>query len=200
MTEGDSGTVTATFTASLSAPSGQSVTVHAATVNGTATAPPDYRAIADQLLTFAPGTTTQNVQVTVYGDMHGEANETFTVNLTNVTSASIADGSGLGTITNDDPCPPGVSGNAHLTCNLYIDLLGRKADAGGLACFSGRLDSGTSRPDLVAAFVGSNDYRAAFVRRAYQSLLGRPADAGGLQYFVGTLAQPGVRLDSVLTA
>ena len=67
MTEGNSGTVTATFTVSLSAASGQTVTVEFGTANGTAIAPADYAA-ASGTLTFAPGATTQTIGVIVSGD------------------------------------------------------------------------------------------------------------------------------------
>ena len=43
------------------------------------------------------------VSVDVNGDTDHEPNETFDVNLTNPSNASIADNKGVGTITNDDP-------------------------------------------------------------------------------------------------
>ena len=46
VTEGDTGTTNASFTVSLSSPSGQTVTANFATANGTATAPADYAAAA----------------------------------------------------------------------------------------------------------------------------------------------------------
>ena len=104
VTEGNAGTVNATFTVSLSSGVGQQVTVDFATADGTATAPADYAAGAGTL-TFPPGSTTQSVTVAVNGDLLDEANETFLVNLSNPTNATIADGSGLGTI-NDDDAPP----------------------------------------------------------------------------------------------
>ena len=107
VTEGNAGTTTATFTVSLSSGVGQQVTVDYATANGTATAPADYLAAAGTL-TFPPGSTTQNVSVTVNGDLLDEADETFFVNLSNPTNATIADGVGMGTITDDD-APPALS-------------------------------------------------------------------------------------------
>ena len=104
MTEGNTGTVNATFTVSLSAPSGLNVSVDFATADGTATAPADYTA-ASGTLTFAPGQTTKQVTVLVKGDLLDEANETFFVNLSNPSNATIADGQGVGTITDDDPLP-----------------------------------------------------------------------------------------------
>ena len=91
------------FVVSLSAPSGQTVTVHYETNDGTATiANSDYVDIPDTILTFNPGVTIGNVDVTVNGDTAPEGNETFFVDLSTATNASILDNQGLGTITNDD--------------------------------------------------------------------------------------------------
>ena len=103
--EGDAGTVTATFTVSLSAASGQTVTVSAATADGTAVAPADYVSVGATTLTFAPGVTTQTFSVAVNGDVLDEASETFTVNLLAPTNATITDPQGVGTITDNDPAP-----------------------------------------------------------------------------------------------
>lgn len=100
--EGDSGTTPANFTVSLAPASPESVTITYATANGTANAPGDYIAVAATPLTFAPGETTKTVTVDVVGDILDEPNETFTVNLSNVTGATIADGQGVGTIVDDD--------------------------------------------------------------------------------------------------
>ena len=82
------------------------MTVNYATANGTATRRRDYTAAAAGTLTFAPGETTKTVTVAVNGDTLDEADETFTVNLSAATNATIADGQGVGTITDDDPTPP----------------------------------------------------------------------------------------------
>ncbi len=104
VTEGNSGTVNATFTVSLSAASGQTVAVSYDTADGTAVAPGDYTALSGSL-TFSPGTTSQSTSVTVNGDTLSEANETFFVNLSGAVGATILDGQGQGTITNDDALP-----------------------------------------------------------------------------------------------
>ena len=44
-------------------------------------------------------------QVTVNGDVAFEGNDTFFVNVSNVTGATVVDGQGLGTIENDDAAP-----------------------------------------------------------------------------------------------
>jgi Calx-beta domain-containing protein len=77
------------------------VMVNYATADGTAVAGSDYVATSGTL-TFAPGTTTQNITVLVNGDVVAEPNETFFVNLSSPVNATIADAQGVGTILNDD--------------------------------------------------------------------------------------------------
>ncbi|MDP9264709.1 MAG: Ig-like domain-containing protein [Chloroflexota bacterium] len=113
--EGNSGTTLATFTVTLSAASPQQVTVSYATANGTATAPSDYVAINATTLSFAPGDTSKPISVSVKGDTVVEPNETFFVNLSSPTNATIADGQGQGTITNDDNSPPVAVNDAYST-------------------------------------------------------------------------------------
>ena len=59
--------------------------VEFATANGTATAPGDYAAQSGTL-NFAPGEATKTITVLVNGDAAFEADETFTVNLSNPTA------------------------------------------------------------------------------------------------------------------
>jgi large repetitive protein len=101
LTEGDSGTKAATFTVTLSAASSLTVTVGFATANGTATAGSDYQSTSGTL-TFAPGQTTQTINVLINGDQLFEPDETFFVNLSGATNATIARSQGTGTIVNDD--------------------------------------------------------------------------------------------------
>jgi predicted extracellular nuclease len=100
--EGDSGTTTFTFGIGLSQPAGAGgVTFDIATANGTATAGSDYVAGAT-ILTIPAGNSSITFAVSVNGDTTPEADETFFVNITNVTGANVADGQGQGTIQNDD--------------------------------------------------------------------------------------------------
>ena len=99
--EGFDGTVSATFTISLSAPSASTVTVSAVTHDVTATALKDY-APKSATVSFSPGQTTKTMVVGVKGDVRDEPNETFTFDLSSPTNAIIADGQGVGTIIDDD--------------------------------------------------------------------------------------------------
>jgi uncharacterized repeat protein (TIGR01451 family) len=104
VTEGNTGTVNATFTVTLSTASASTVTVNFATAGGTATAPADYQSNSGTL-TFNPGELTTTITVLVNGDMLDEASETFFVNLTSPTNAVLIDNQGQGTITDNDPAP-----------------------------------------------------------------------------------------------
>ena len=108
VTEGNTGTVSANFTVTLFPTATTTVTVNWATANGTATQPSDYAAGSGPL-SFAPGEATKTVTVMVNGDTTPEANETFFVNLSGASGASVSDGQGQGTITNDDGAPPAVT-------------------------------------------------------------------------------------------
>ncbi|MEP6922429.1 MAG: Calx-beta domain-containing protein, partial [bacterium] len=107
--EGNAGTSVFTFTVTLSAaaPAG-GVTFDIATADGTAQdgnpvgEDNDYVAKSETGRTIAAGGTSATFDVTVNGDTTTEPNETFFVNVTNVTGATVSDGQGLGTITNDD--------------------------------------------------------------------------------------------------
>jgi Calx-beta domain len=104
VTEGNAGTTTANFAVTLSAVASGTVTVSYATANGTATAGSDYVATSGTL-TFAAGTITKTIPVTVNGDTTGEPNETFLVNLSAPSGATLADSQATGTIVNDDTVP-----------------------------------------------------------------------------------------------
>jgi hypothetical protein len=104
VTEGNSGSGNAAFTVTLSSASTNPVTVGYSTANGTATAGSDYTATSGTL-TFAPGVTSQTVNVAILGDTTSEPDETFSVALSNPSGGVIARGTATGTITNDDQPP-----------------------------------------------------------------------------------------------
>jgi len=90
VTEGNSGTVSAGFTVTLSAESSQTVTVSYNTGDGTG----DDAAVADNdyvsksgTVTFEPGVLQQTIFITVNGDTDNESNETFFVNLSSPSNA-----------------------------------------------------------------------------------------------------------------
>ncbi len=104
VTEGDAGTSMVTFTASLSAVSGNAVTFNWTTAAGTAAAGVDYVA-ASGSRTITAGSTTATVDITVNGDVLDEADESFGITLSTPVDATISDGAGIATIADDDPLP-----------------------------------------------------------------------------------------------
>ncbi|HJU41709.1 MAG TPA: hypothetical protein VJ691_02805, partial [Vicinamibacterales bacterium] len=63
------------------------------------------------------GVVTKTISVVVNGDTTAEPNETFTVTLSNPVNAVIGDGSGTGTILNDDAAGPCVDTDNDRLCN-----------------------------------------------------------------------------------
>jgi hypothetical protein len=99
--EGDRGSSKVAVAVTLSQSSDAVVTVNYATSNGTALAKSDYTATSGTL-TFQPGETSRTISVSIKGDRKREANETFSVQLSNAVGATIEDGSATVTILNDD--------------------------------------------------------------------------------------------------
>ena len=109
VTEGNSGTSTATFTVTLSnAPVG-AVTINYATADSTAASGSDYTA-ASGTVSFAAGELSKTISVSVLGDTTDESNESFLINLSGAVAAIILDAQGVGTITDDDAAPPPSGG------------------------------------------------------------------------------------------
>jgi hypothetical protein len=114
VSEGYSGSVDAVFEVTLSPASVQSVTVDYTTTDGTAVAGSDYTAVSGTL-TFTVGETSKTITVTVNGDQIDEGDsETFTVDLSAATNASLADGQGLGTILDDDSANVYITGDPQI--------------------------------------------------------------------------------------
>ena len=105
--EGNTGSAPLQFRVMLSAASEKQITVAYAMGTGTATAGEDYTALADGTLTFAPGTTSQTLAVSIIGDETDEPHETVVITLSTPTNATFTGGvqtlNGAGTITDDDP-------------------------------------------------------------------------------------------------
>ena len=112
VTEG-SGSSSLEFIVTLSAASGQQVTVgYADAGTGTATSDVDYTEITSGTLTLAAGVTRDTLAVPVTADALDEDNETVIVELSSPSNATLTGGvstlTGTGTITDDDD-PPVVS-------------------------------------------------------------------------------------------
>lgn len=92
----------ATVSVSLSNASTSEVRVLLKSVAGSANAGSDYNEIS-QVLSFAPGQTSQSVQIGIINDAVSEAIESFSVELQNPVNARLRNATGTVTITDDDP-------------------------------------------------------------------------------------------------
>ena len=176
VSEGNTGTTLFNFTVNLSSPAGPGgVTFDIATADGTAqddnpaTEDNDYVAQSLTAQTIPMGNSgPYNFNVTVNADMADEPNETFFVNVTNVTGATVGDGQGQGTIQNDDaPTQPppgsvvisevyGGGGNASAPYkNDYIELYNRTASSISLSGWSVQYASATGSTWQVTTLSGS---------------------------------------------
>ena len=101
----------------LSAPSGKVVTVNYASSNGTAVEGQDY-AEAVGTLTFAPGETSQVIEISILNDKDAENTETLTLTLSNPTNATLGTTASttLSIIDND-------SGSNPTTNKVYLPLI-----------------------------------------------------------------------------
>jgi serine protease len=162
VTEGNSGTKSATFTVSLSAVSGSPVTFDIATASGSATSGSDFQALALTNQSIPAGQTSKTFNVTINGDTTVEANETYLVNLSNA-SSSVTDGQGQGTIQNDDvpvlsindtSIAEGDAGTKVMTFTVSLNQAGNTAVTYDIATANGTALSGS---DYVAkALVGES--------------------------------------------
>ena len=174
VTEGNSGTVTATFTVSLSSPaSGSDVTFDIATQDNTATVSNnDYVAKSLTNQTILAGQQTYTFTVTVNGDTAVEPDETFLVNVTNVSGTTVTDPQGAGAIKNDDLPSLSINDVAHNEGNggptTFSFTVNLSAPAPATVIFDIATQNGT-------ATVADNDYVA-------RSLTGQTIPAGQQTY------------------
>lgn len=93
--------------------------------------------------------------------------------------------------------------NQRFVAQVYLDLLGRFVEQSALTFWSGQIDQGASRSQVVLSIEldGSNEFRTLEVENLYQRYLQRQADPGGLASSVSFLASGGTiqQLAAILT-
>jgi len=161
--EGNSGTTIARFILRLSASSSQGISFIASTTSGSAVSPTDYVS-KNEFFFFAPGQTLKTFSVQVKGDTTSESNETFTVNLTNLSNVEVGDITGVGTIVNDDLTKAkGLGGSAErfkihnstLTPNQEANLIA--SDYSNTASSEKVIIKGLTQSDVFAANVDTTN-------------------------------------------
>ena len=132
----------ASFEVTLSSAPTRTVTVAYRTVDGTAVAGADYTTTSGMLTFEVNGDRTQRVEVPTLEDYEAEETETFTVQLSAPSGATVADGTGTGTIIDDDG---GGSGSVP-----RIEIEDAEVTEGGIASFEVTLSSAPTRTVTVA--------------------------------------------------
>jgi hypothetical protein len=135
--EGNEGSPSLTFPVTLSATTPLPVTVRYTTSDGLATAGTDYTPRAG-VLTLKPGQRAVTLAVAVVADSDVESDETFTVTLSNAVNATVRDGTGIGTIVNEDvPARSGhYTGSTSLFTFIAFDVSEEAKSVSGLFFFA----------------------------------------------------------------
>jgi serralysin len=144
------------FSVRLDRTSSQAVTVNFATANGTAIAGSDYLSTGGTL-TFNPGEISKTITVRVVGDITPEPNETFFVNLSNASNATISRTQAIGTILNDD-------GTASQPRNLVRDTSANNVIVG---VNLDRQQPGTGEKDILLGTSAANTFVLGDALTAY---------------------------------
>ena len=105
-------------------------------------------------------------------------------NFSPVMAGSVAD---ISPVTAEYFATRGGGTNGGFVDALYLDALGRPADAGGLASFLGALANGMTRQSVADAIFHSDECRQDLVQTFYQRFLHRPADSAGLAAWTAAL-------------
>jgi uncharacterized delta-60 repeat protein len=90
-----------------------------------------------------------------------------------------------------EPPDPGLSPNQRFVTQVYRDLLQRPAEAAGLAFWSGLIDQGVSRGQVVLEIEASLEYRQTMVRHMYREVLRREVEPYGLSVWADYLGHGG---------
>ncbi len=162
--EGNSGATDLTFTVTRSGGTLGAVTADWALNFITADAADLVTSTFNGTVSFVDGQGTATVVIQIAGDTTFEANETFTIDLSNVTGgATIIDASGLGTITNDDAAPAGslsindvsiAEGNSGTT-NLTFTVSRSDGSAGAISATWTVANTTTNAADFSGPLTGT---------------------------------------------
>ena len=205
ISEGNSGTKVETFTVTRTGGTA-AFGVNYATSNGTATVADNDYVAASGTLNFGANENTKTISVTINGDTKVEANETFNIVLSNATNgATISDGRGVGTITNDDgdtvaPAKPaisafstdtGVKGDG-ITNDHTLALTGAAEANSTVSVYDGTKLLGTAKANSSGAW----SYTTGTLLDATHSFTATASDAAGnvsaaSQLLAVTVATPG---------
>jgi hypothetical protein len=125
----------------------------------------------------------------VYGSHAYEAPGTYSIDVTiDENGTQVAAVTSTATITPAATTTTTSTPEQRFVANIYHDLLGRTAEAAGLAYWSGQLDSGLTRGQFIADVQHSGEYLQDVVNSLYQHYLHRSAEPSVLGADVNLLA------------
>lgn len=181
--------------------------------NGAASSRCDYLPTAGTLR-FAANETSKTISIPIVDDAYDEADETFTLTLSNPVGAFLrAPNTATVTITDNDSAngPNPISGANFFVRQHYLDFLNREPDAGGLAYWANQIteceqpgatcSAEVRRINVSAAFFLSIEFQETgyLVERIYKTAYG---DADGTSTVGGTahtIKVPIVRFNEFIT-
>ncbi len=173
LVEGTGGASTLSFTVSVLPAPAANTQVSFATSAGTANAGSDFTSQVG-VLTFTPMTTSQTINVSLSTDITVEADESFSVTLSNPTNGAVLDDAlGIGTILNDDQTTVSIGdvavdeGDAGVTTMSFLVQMSNPVQGGlGVAFQSADGNDGNA---TLNATVADNDYSAAVGQISFAS-------------------------------
>src|SRR5262249_7072619 len=89
-----------------------------------------------------------------------------------------------------NPGPTGTP-NQRFVTQVYLDLLNRQPEPGGLTFWTGQLDRGGSRTRVVQDIESSQEYKTDLVQSFYTLYLHRTGEPGGVTVWVNFLSGGG---------
>jgi hypothetical protein len=162
-------------------------------------------------LQFAAGETSKSFVVLINEDSFVEGDETFNVNLSNASGATLGAPAVASVTIIDDPNEPAtnaIDDPADYVCQHYHDFLNRQPDAAGLGFWTNEITScgtdaeciQTKRINVSAAFYLSIEFQQTgyLVERIYKTAFGNAAGASTLGA-AHQLPVPTVRLNEFLS-
>src|SRR5262249_41123204 len=139
-------------------------------------------------LTFNPGESSKSFTIRILDDAKVRGMETIGLTLTNGSAGVTLRSASTATLAVAET--DGTHTDRWLA-QVYLDLLHRQIDDGGLTYFDGLINQGVSRTQVVQAIESSGEYRTNMVQSIYQRYLRRAADPSGLATWVNFLGSGG---------
>jgi hypothetical protein len=196
LTEGNSGTKTATFTVRLSAPSPNNVTYTIATANNSASAGSDYVARSLSGQTITAGQTSRTFAVTINGDTARESNESFYVRLSSVSGATVAVSQATGVILNDDGPTLSIGdvsiseGNSGTKLATFTVRLSQASGSNVSYSIATRNGSATAGSDYVARSLSGQTIAAGQTSRTFAVTINGDQARENSETFLVNLSSP----------